>query len=157
MGCSFASTSKGSLQARTGCTSMKRLIASDSAFKNAGGHVHTKTPVVHGLLNPEANDGGDLPNLFVGANGSVTVELYSALVTLVGTGSSSSLLDADVQHWSSMPILTTIDPNLSVALAPESPVLSSSRSGDALGATSDAANLFTSAGHAVDGRHRSVR
>jgi Cu-Zn family superoxide dismutase len=33
-------------------------------FKSAGAHVHTTTAVVHGLLNPDGNDNGDLPNLF---------------------------------------------------------------------------------------------
>src|SRR5690242_10528286 len=28
----------------------------DPAFKNSGGHIHAKTPVVHGLLNAGFND-----------------------------------------------------------------------------------------------------
>jgi Cu-Zn family superoxide dismutase len=39
-------------------------------FKSAGAHVHTTTAVVHGLLNPDGNDNGDLPNLFAAADGS---------------------------------------------------------------------------------------
>ena len=57
---------------------------SDAAFGNAGGHVHAKAPVVHGLLNAGANDAGDLPNLYVNADGPATAELYSTLVTLNG-------------------------------------------------------------------------
>lgn len=68
---------------------------SDAMFKNAGGHVHAKTPVVHGLLNADANDAGDLPNLFVAADGTATVELYSTLVSLHGSGGRPALLDAD--------------------------------------------------------------
>lgn len=68
---------------------------SDAAFKSAGGHVHTKTPVIHGLLNPDANDSGDLPNLFVTADGSVEVELYSTFVRLHGSDHYPALLDAD--------------------------------------------------------------
>ena len=64
-------------------------------FKSAGAHVHTTANVVHGLLNPDGNDNGDLPNLFVGADGSATVELFSPLVSLNGTGGRPALLDAD--------------------------------------------------------------
>lgn len=64
-------------------------------FTSAGGHVHAATPVVHGLLNPAANDAGDLPNIYVGADGSVTTELYSTLVSLKPGGKLPALLDAD--------------------------------------------------------------
>jgi Cu-Zn family superoxide dismutase len=64
-------------------------------FKSAGAHVHSMTPVTHGLLNPEANDDGDLPNIHVGADGTVTVELYSTLVSLQGAGNRPALLDED--------------------------------------------------------------
>jgi superoxide dismutase, Cu-Zn family len=73
----------------------ERADCSDAAFKNAGAHVHTKTPVVHGLLNADANDAGDLPNLYVASDGTATVELYSTLVTLNGEGNHPALLDAD--------------------------------------------------------------
>ncbi len=68
---------------------------SDAAFKNAGAHVHAKTPVIHGLLNADANDAGDLPNLYVAADGTATVELYSTLVSFNGEGSRPALLDED--------------------------------------------------------------
>jgi Cu-Zn family superoxide dismutase len=64
-------------------------------FKSAGAHVHTTTAVVHGLLNPDGNDNGDLPNLFAAADGSATVELFSPLVSLNGAGGRPALLDAD--------------------------------------------------------------
>jgi len=64
-------------------------------FKAAGGHVHAKTPVVHGMLNADFNDAGDLPNLYVNADGSATVELFSMLVTLNGSGEHPALLDND--------------------------------------------------------------
>ena len=67
----------------------------DPKFATAGGHVHTMTPVVHGFLDPAANDDGDLPNIFVGADGSATVELFSTLVSLTGDGARPALLDAD--------------------------------------------------------------
>ncbi len=67
----------------------------DDKFTSAGGHVHMMTPVTHGLLNAAANDSGDLPNLFAGADGTATVELYSTYVTLKGDATHAALLDAD--------------------------------------------------------------
>lgn len=72
----------------------EKADCSDAKFKNAGGHIHSKTPV-HGLLNPNANDSGDLPNIYANANGSATVELYSTLVSLNGGGDRPALLDSD--------------------------------------------------------------
>lgn len=68
---------------------------SDAAFKAAGGHVHSATPLVHGFLVEGANDAGDLPNLFVAADGSATVELHSTLVSLTGVGGRAALKDGD--------------------------------------------------------------
>lgn len=64
-------------------------------FKSAGAHVHTTAQVVHGLLNAEANDNGDLPNVFAHADGAATAEIYSTLVSLKGAGGRPALLDAD--------------------------------------------------------------
>ncbi|GAA4332292.1 superoxide dismutase family protein [Pigmentiphaga soli] len=64
-------------------------------FTSAGAHVHAQTPVVHGLLNANANDAGDLPNIHAGSDGSATVELYSTLVALKSGSSRPALLDAD--------------------------------------------------------------
>lgn len=60
-----------------------------AGFKKSGGHVHDAQPVVHGLLNPQANDEGDLPNIYAGANGRANADLYSSLVT------ADALMDAD--------------------------------------------------------------
>jgi Cu-Zn family superoxide dismutase len=68
---------------------------SDAKFANAGGHVHRGDKVVHGLLNAKANDAGDLPNVFVGADGALTVELYSTLSSLDGAKHQATLADAD--------------------------------------------------------------
>ena len=68
---------------------------SDAKFTTAGAHVHAATPAIHGLLNPAASHAGDLPNIFVGADGSAMVELYSTLVTASGDGAHPALLDAD--------------------------------------------------------------
>jgi superoxide dismutase, Cu-Zn family len=51
-------------------------------FASAGAHVHATMPMVHGLLNDKANDAGDLPNIYVNADGTATVELYSTMVSL---------------------------------------------------------------------------
>jgi Cu-Zn family superoxide dismutase len=68
---------------------------SDAGFKLSGGHVHTMTPSVHGLLNPQATDQGDLPNVHAGADGRVMAELFSPLVALHGGTPRANLLDAD--------------------------------------------------------------
>ncbi|MET3437180.1 superoxide dismutase family protein [Sphingomonas sp. 1185] len=68
---------------------------SSAGFSSAGGHVHAAKPVVHGFLVPGANDAGDLPNLFVRADGSATVELHSTLVSMTGAGGRPALNDAD--------------------------------------------------------------
>lgn len=68
---------------------------SDAAFKMSGGHVHTMTPSVHGLLNPQASDQGDLPNLHVGADGTAAAEMFSPLVALHAGTPRADLLDAD--------------------------------------------------------------
>ena len=64
-------------------------------FKSAGAHVHGAMAGVHGLLNPAATESGDLPNIFVGADGSGGAEVYSTLVSLGGADGRPALLDAD--------------------------------------------------------------
>ncbi len=68
---------------------------SDDKFMNAGAHVHAVTPVVHGFLKEDATDSGDLPNLYVAADGTATAELYSTYVSFKGEGGRPSLLDGD--------------------------------------------------------------
>lgn len=68
---------------------------SDAAFKSAGGHVHAKTPATHGLLNPDANEAGDLPNIFVASDGTANAEFFTNAVTLDGAEGKPALLDAD--------------------------------------------------------------
>ena len=70
-------------------------ICGPPKFTDAGAHVHTATPVVHGLLTANAIDAGALPNIFVGQDGNATVELYSTLVTLNRTDGHPALLDSD--------------------------------------------------------------
>jgi superoxide dismutase, Cu-Zn family len=67
---------------------------SKADFTSAGGHVHDKPTMVHGLLNPDANEAGDLPNLFVAADGSASAEVFSSYVTL-RSGAKPKLADDD--------------------------------------------------------------
>lgn len=62
---------------------------SKSDFTSAGPHVHGDAAAVHGLLNPKANEPGDLPNIHAGADGAAAAEVFTTLVTLKG------LRDAD--------------------------------------------------------------
>ena len=62
---------------------------SKSDFTSAGPHVHGSAAAVHGLLNPAANELGDLPNLHAGTDGAGAAEVFSSLVTL------KALRDAD--------------------------------------------------------------
>lgn len=62
---------------------------SKSDFTSAGGHVHGEGTAVHGLLNPQRNETGDLPNVYVARDGALGAELFTKDVTLAG------LRDAD--------------------------------------------------------------
>lgn len=64
-------------------------------FASAGSHVHGPAAVVHGLLNPAHSDNGDLPNIFVGADGKAMVEVFSPFVALGDAAGRQNLLDAD--------------------------------------------------------------
>lgn len=69
---------------------------SKSDFTSAGAHVHGQPNKVHGLLNPDFNEAGDLPNLFVGADGVGAAEVFSSFVTLTGGNAGApALADAD--------------------------------------------------------------
>jgi Cu-Zn family superoxide dismutase len=67
----------------------EKADCSKSDFTSAGGHTHGGGERQHGLLNPKANETGDLPNLHVGADGSGAAEVFSTLTTL------DALKDAD--------------------------------------------------------------
>lgn len=61
-------------------------------FRSAKGHVGMVAGA-HGLLNPDGPEPGDLPNLFVGADGVGEMEAFSTFVSLVD--GPNNLLDAD--------------------------------------------------------------
>jgi superoxide dismutase, Cu-Zn family len=64
----------------------------DPPFETAGGHFNPAGRK-HGLLNPSGMHAGDLPNVHVGKDGKVEVELFADRVTL--SPGENSLLDAD--------------------------------------------------------------
>ena len=68
---------------------------SKPGFTSAGAHIHSQASVVHGLLNPDGNDSGDLPNLYAGADGSATADVFSTYVSFGGTAARPGLLDKD--------------------------------------------------------------
>jgi len=68
---------------------------SKSDFTSAGGHTHGGEARQHGLLNPQNNETGDLPNLYAAADGSASGEFYSTLVSLKGAGGRQALQDAN--------------------------------------------------------------
>ena len=63
-------------------------------FKAAKGHVNPGG-APHGLRHPNGPDPGDLPNLFVAADGTAKAEFYTTRVALAAGGSQPGLLDAD--------------------------------------------------------------
>ncbi|MDO8297633.1 MAG: superoxide dismutase family protein [Caulobacter sp.] len=72
----------------------EKADCSSADFKSAGGHMHHDGPVVHGLLNPAANETGDLPNLYAAADGAAMAEMFSPSVSL-SMADRGPLLDAD--------------------------------------------------------------
>ncbi|MEA9391914.1 superoxide dismutase family protein [Acerihabitans sp. TG2] len=73
----------------------KGVCDANNKFKDAGGHVHAMTSVVHGLLNANANDDGDLTNVYAGADGKINAEIYSTLVSVYPGRERPALLDGD--------------------------------------------------------------
>ncbi len=74
-----------------------------AGFKQAGAHInHPGHAMPHGLLNPQGPDAGDLPNLFVHADGTAQGETFTSLVRLGAPGTDAAesptlpnLLDGD--------------------------------------------------------------
>jgi len=69
----------------------------DPGFKASGSHVHTMgvTTSVHGLLNEQATDLGDLPNIFAGADGHAAAELFAPYLSLDEGSDRLNILDSD--------------------------------------------------------------
>ena len=62
-------------------------------FNAAKGHINPEG-IKHGLRNPEGPDNGNLPNLYVAADGSAKAEFFTTLVS-VAEGDMPALLDED--------------------------------------------------------------
>ena len=62
-------------------------------FKAAKGHINPGK-VKHGLRHPEGPDNGDLPNLYVAADGSARAEFFTTRVSVAGAD-MPALLDGD--------------------------------------------------------------
>ncbi len=67
----------------------EKADCSKADFTSAGGHTHGAGDRLHGLLNPKANETGDLPNLYVDGQGMGATEVFSSLITM------AALRDAD--------------------------------------------------------------
>ena len=67
----------------------EKADCSKADFTSAGAHTHGSEKAVHGLLNAAANETGDLPNLYAGADGVGNAEVFTSLTTL------KALKDAD--------------------------------------------------------------
>lgn len=61
-------------------------------FRRSAGHIGMREGG-HGLLNPEGPEAGDLPNLYVGADGAARAEFFTPFLTLAQ--GAMALLDAD--------------------------------------------------------------
>nr|WP_068875812.1 MULTISPECIES: superoxide dismutase family protein [unclassified Phenylobacterium] len=85
----------------------EKADCSKSDFTSAGGHTHGGGERVHGLLNPKANETGDLPNLYVAADGTGVTEVFSSLTTLAAlkdADGSAVLIHAGADDHQSQPI-----------------------------------------------------
>lgn len=50
-------------------------------FKASGGHINPDG-LAHGLLNPDGPERADIPNIYAGADGRATAEIFSQMVAL---------------------------------------------------------------------------
>ncbi|HAF55351.1 MAG TPA: superoxide dismutase [Thauera sp.] len=65
-----------------------------AGFIASKGHLNPSAKP-HGLMNPEGPDAGDLPNLFVHADGSVEAEFFTTFASLGGAAGRAAILDVD--------------------------------------------------------------
>lgn len=68
----------------------------EAPFTTAGSHIqHAGQTVPHGYLNADGPDSGDLPNLYVGADGRGFAEVFTTAASLNEGGPGEYLIDAD--------------------------------------------------------------
>jgi Cu-Zn family superoxide dismutase len=80
---------------------------SDAAFKMAGAHTRSATPAVHGLLNPAANDTGDLVNIYAAADGTAKADIFTALTMMAplhDADGSAIVIHAKADDYTTQPI-----------------------------------------------------
>ncbi len=86
----------------------EKADCSKSDFTSAGAHTrHGEGKAVHGLLNPQANETGDLPNLHAGQDGAAAAEVYTTLTTLKAlrdADGSAVLIHANADDHTTQPI-----------------------------------------------------
>ena len=70
---------------------------SDPKFAKAGAHMNHVDPgkKAHGFMTPGGGDFGDLPNVYVAADGTGKAEAFTNRVSVKGEGGRPALLDAD--------------------------------------------------------------
>ena len=56
---------------------------------------HGQGAAVHGLVNPDGPESGDLPNLYAGADGRAFTEVFTTGAALVEGAGGEYLLDTD--------------------------------------------------------------
>lgn len=69
----------------------------DAGFKASGGHVHGASAAtsIHGMLNEQETDLGDLPNIFAGADGHAAAEVFAPYLSLGDSAGRLNILDGD--------------------------------------------------------------
>ena len=79
-------------------------------FKAAGGHINPSN-ASHGMKNAKGPDNGDLPNMFVGKNGSAVVQFLTPWVTvrtqpvpLLDSNGSTLIIHASADDHATQPI-----------------------------------------------------
>jgi Cu-Zn family superoxide dismutase len=86
----------------------EKADCSKSDFTSAGAHTrHGDAKGVHGLLNPAANETGDLPNLHADSQGNGAAEVFTSLTTLAAlkdADGSSVLIHAKADDHTTQPI-----------------------------------------------------
>lgn len=87
---------------------------SDAKLEKSGAHVQHGGKAPHGLLNPDGNDAGDLPNIWADADGKVKAEVFSTFVSadkasagranLMDQDGSALIVHANLDDYVSQPI-----------------------------------------------------
>ena len=66
----------------------------DHGFQASKGHLNPDSKK-HGLMNPDGPDAGDLPNVYVHADGKASAEVFTMLASIKGAAGRPAIVDAD--------------------------------------------------------------